>query len=1207
MKVNKILLVGILLLAIITLGVVSASDDMDALAAIDDGDAVESPIDESEGIAVDDGDDIIGDGPEEKYNVTLDVNRPDEVYYNEEGEFSISVNPEDDECEYYPEGEVILYLNDEEIAREDVDYAWFEYTFDEFGEYNFKVKYTGDDNFNPAETSFTYNLTNSMYRISVNDMVIRYDRPVFTVYAPVLNPANIEITFNGKKLNRYYDDEYVDYLYNVSVLNYGLNTINIYYPGDEDFAEYSSNENVSVLSNIRLDDGDDVIVWGESLEIYSVLPKDATGTLKVYSVTYDDEYNNVFTEIGSADAKEGVAKVSINDLPVGDTEIYANFTGSLEVDDMWEGVFVKPLVSLPRAMLVGEDAYVDVKSSKDADFKVSVSYRFKDDYDNYEFTLLDSKDIVDGQAKISLSGLEKGDYELLVICESDYDLLSDDMYYLYVVDTYDVNLNITYCPENVLVDGGDGYVDFAIPEYADGNISLYIDGKQIYNIIAGDAYDFVFSSTGLSLGEHTLSVNFTSETQGISSDVAKFNVTPATIFIPDEMNINDRYHVSANSIEVRVNQNAKGRITILIDNKEFLVQNVDAVADEQHYYYFYDFADVSRGRHNVSVTYSDNKFGDVSSSKTVDFGYEISIGAEYFYGVDNLITVIVPNDLGNGELTITLDGNKMSYVRNSSEIIINPSKLSLGNHTVVVKYSGDDYYPAKEFNETFEVYAAIQYDYRDILIGSERNVYLILPDDAKGKLNVTVYTEMDDGENLYWGVYDSKLVSFTNGKASYSFADLPLGSYDVRVSYTEKDYEVNSEVWYFDVVSVDWGDDYLIVGQNKTISFISQDDEPGQLRVVLSRYVDDSKDWDDPVNIVESFYVPIVNSKANHTFTNLKIGTYHIFIAEEYIDGSLKGYQGGMDFYVEPPYVEVDNGKFPIGNLTPMVIDLPSDATGKVTLNVYANYSLDEPKLYKTAEFNVNGRTVIDLNDVIKDAGEFRIYVNYTGNYGEFESYYHRISAASVSKEDANLEVIVPQKANYGDVVAIDITINKNVTGTVTVNDKEITVTDGVAKYEIKDLNVGIYNFTVKFAGDNKFKADEKTVNVTVNKADSSVSVSDVVFDYGSSGSSDVVVSGATGFTAEVVGHSEAVVTVSDGVVSVSNLTAGNYDLSVTTVVDANHNAVTKTANVTVNKADSAVIVSDVVFDYGSSGTSTVSLLMLQVLLLRLLVTVRLL
>ena len=1148
MKVNKILLVGILLLAIITLGAVSASDDMDvpdALAASDEGDIVESPIDESEGIAIDGGNEAVGDGPEEKYNVTLVVNWPEEVYYNGEVEFSVSVNPEDGECIDDPTGDVILYLNDEEIAREDVDWVWFDYTFDEFGEYNFKVKYTGDENFNPAETSFTYNLTNSMYRISVNDEVIRYDRPVFTVFSPVLNPANIEITYNGKKLNRYYDDEYVDYLYNVSALNYGLNTINIYYPGDEDFAEYSANVNVSVLSTIQWDE--DVIVWGESLEIYTALPKDATGTLKVYSVTYDDDYNEVFTEIGSADAKDGAAKVSINDLPVGNTEIYANFTGSVDVEDKWGSVFVKPFVSVPRAMIVGEDAYVDVKTSNDVNVTVSVYYQFTDD-DNYEYILLASKDVVDGQAKIPLSSLEKGNYELLITCESDSDLLSDDVYFMYVVDKYDINLTITYCPENVLVDGGYGDVDFEIPVYADGNISLYIDGKLVYTD-ADTPSSVYFNSTGLSLGEHTLSVNFTSETQGISSDEAKFNVVPATFFIPDEININDRHHASANSIEVIVNHNAKGRITILIDNKEFLIQNIDAIADEQHYYYFYDFADVSRGRHNVSVTYSDNKYGDVSSSKTVDFGYEISIAAEYLYGVDNLITVILPNDLGNGDLTITLDGNKMDYVRNSSEIIINPSKLSMGNHTVVVKYSGDDYYPAKEFNETFEVYAAIQYDYRDILKGSERNVYLILPGDAKGKLNVTVYTEMDDGENLFWGVYDSKLVSFTNGKASYSFADLPFGSYEARLSYTEKDYDVNSEYWYFEVVSVDWGDDYIIVGQNKTISFISQDDEPGQLRVVLSRYVDDSKDWDDPVNIVESFYVPIVNSKANYTFTNLKIGAHHIFIAEEYIDGPLKGYQGGMDFYVEPPYVEVDNGKFPIGNLTPMVIDLPSDATGKITLNVYANYSLGEPKLYNTAEFNVNGRTVIDLNDVIKDAGEFRIYVNYTGNYGEFESYYHRISAASVSKEDANLEVTAPQKANYGDVVAIDITINKNVTGTVTVNGKEVRVTDGVAKYEINDLNVGIYNFTVKFAGDNKFKADEKTVNVTVNKADSSVSVSDIVFDYGSSGSSDVVVSGATGFAAEVVGHSEAVVTVGDGVVSVSNLTAGSYTLSVTTVV----------------------------------------------------------
>ena len=71
---KKVMLVTLLLLAILTLGAVSASDDVDALAVDDEsGDAVESPLDEDEGIALDVGDETLSDGLEEKYNVTEEV------------------------------------------------------------------------------------------------------------------------------------------------------------------------------------------------------------------------------------------------------------------------------------------------------------------------------------------------------------------------------------------------------------------------------------------------------------------------------------------------------------------------------------------------------------------------------------------------------------------------------------------------------------------------------------------------------------------------------------------------------------------------------------------------------------------------------------------------------------------------------------------------------------------------------------------------------------------------------------------------------------------------------------------------------------------------------------------------------------------------------------------------------------------------------
>lgn len=51
----------------------------------------------------------------------------------------------------------------------------------------------------------------------------------------------------------------------------------------------------------------------------------------------------------------------------------------------------------------------------------------------------------------------------------------------------------------------------------------------------------------------------------------------------------------------------------------------------------------------------------------------------------------------------------------------------------------------------------------------------------------------------------------------------------------------------------------------------------------------------------------------------------------------------------------------------------------------------------------------------------------------------------------------------------------------------------------------------------------------------------------------------------------------------------GTYTLTVTTKADNNHNPITKTANITVNKIDSTLSVNDIVFDYNGKGSTTIS------------------
>ena len=121
-------------------------------------------------------------------------------------------------------------------------------------------------------------------------------------------------------------------------------------------------------------------------------------------------------------------------------------------------------------------------------------------------------------------------------------------------------------------------------------------------------------------------------------------------------------------------------------------------------------------------------------------------------------------------------------------------------------------------------------------------------------------------------------------------------------------------------------------------------------------------------------------------------------------------------------------------------------------------------------------------------------------------------------------------------------------------------------------VNIGQYvEFTPNDDGTGIITASiedvEYSVEIEIVKADSTLSVSAINYVYGGVGSTTVSFTGASGVEAEVINQPKAVVKVSGNKITVSGLNPGTYTLKVTTIADANHNAVTKTVEITVNKA----------------------------------------
>ncbi|WP_458406161.1 Ig-like domain repeat protein [Methanobrevibacter sp.] len=243
-----------------------------------------------------------------------------------------------------------------------------------------------------------------------------------------------------------------------------------------------------------------------------------------------------------------------------------------------------------------------------------------------------------------------------------------------------------------------------------------------------------------------------------------------------------------------------------------------------------------------------------------------------------------------------------------------------------------------------------------------------------------------------------------------------------------------------------------------------------------------------------------------------------------------------------------------------------------------------------------DGTIIKDINPVSLDdgelnmpisglgAGDYNLTITYIGDNNYNGASFNGSFKVNAIESGVTVEPISFDFGGSGTVTAVV----DGATGITAFIDgfADAVVVDGLS-ITVSGLDAGDYNLKVTTIPDLNHIAKTISVPVTVNKVDATVEVSDISLTYGDSGVVTVVVDGATGITAFIDGFADAVVV--DGLsITVSGLDAGTYTLSVNAVPDANHNVAIATATVTVNKANSTVEVSDIVFDYGSSGTATV-------------------
>ncbi|MBE6490610.1 MAG: hypothetical protein E7Z83_07115 [Methanobrevibacter sp.] len=217
-------------------------------------------------------------------------------------------------------------------------------------------------------------------------------------------------------------------------------------------------------------------------------------------------------------------------------------------------------------------------------------------------------------------------------------------------------------------------------------------------------------------------------------------------------------------------------------------------------------------------------------------------------------------------------------------------------------------------------------------------------------------------------------------------------------------------------------------------------------------------------------------------------------------------------------------------------------------------------------------------------------------DYGEYNVNATYVGLDNVTVNNGTITINKVNSTIALDNIVLDYGGSTNVTVTTTgatgitakIDGNDVTVINNY-DIQVSGLKAGNHTLIVTTIPDNDHNPVTESSKITVNKVESTLTVDDIVFDYGSEGSGNVSFDGASEVNANVVSQPNAVVSVNGKKITVSGLAAGTYTLNVTTCPDENHTAVTETATITVNKVSSTLTLDDVELDYGESINVTVS------------------
>ena len=796
---------------------------------------------------------------------------------------------------------------------------------------------------------------------------------------------------------------------------------------------------------------------------------------------------------------------------------------------------------------VGEDAVISVKLLSDATGSVTVTVNGKD----YTET------VVNGVANVKVADLKAGTYDVAVKYSGDNNYNAAVATSSFTVSKVDSTMDVTV---NDIVFGGDLIVDAVLPDDATGEVVITVNGVDYHvSIENGKATGTI---SGLAAGDYPVTVKYVGDDKYTGVEVAEnVNVAkaqPVLGVVIADVDYGNGFVIEATLTGVN-SAPLSGNVIVTVAGKEYTVKVTDGkgiATGDRLAAGTYAFAAAWAGDDNYNIV---TENGDFKVNK-VDSAIDVAVDSIEF-GEDAVISVKLASD-ATGEVVITVNGEDYTAAIENGVVSVTVSGLKADDYTVEVKYSGDNNYNEATGSAEFTV-LKITPD-MDVFVdgtvfGGDLTVDISLPAGATGEVVITV-----NGVDYH--------VSIENGKATGTISGLAAGDYPVTVKYVGDDKYTGVEVAEnvnvakaqpvlgVVIADVDYGNGFVI---EATLTGVNSAPLSGNVIVTVAG---------------KEYTVKVTDGKGIATGDRLAAGTY-AFAAAWAGDDNYNIVTENGDFKVNKvdSSVAVNVNNIKVGEELTITVNVPSDATGDVTVSV-------DGKEYKVAI--ENGKAVKTISGLKAD--DYTVTVKYAGdnNYNEATA----DAEFSVSKiSDYNMDISVPEiKEGVNSTISVDLP--KDATGTVTVeiDGKKYTanVIDGTANVIVFGLSAGDYNITTVYSGDAKYDSMTKKGNITViPNINVNLDVSDVEMFYHDG---TRLIAKLTDFQGKPIvnatiyfsinGVIYAKTTDANGTASMGlNLDSNVYPVTVTYNGSASYSKISKNITVTIN---SSIIADDLVKMY---------------------------